>query len=400
MKQAANAQALVFEYLLMRLQLSVPQVARRFGIPASTAVGIFSRLVERGLAVRTEAVAGKRGRPMMMYQLRLPKPLAVCHIDGTELAAAVFHENLDLAAMHTIALGKIDSLETAAGLTAEVLNQLLRKTGIDRTQLGGLAVSLNAVMMDHGQTLASSVLTWVNRDMEARFSQLLGLPVRRVRPMGPLAAYHALPDPAPRSLVEFQVADGISAHIIMHDQLVDGAAGMAGELGHVVVDPEGPLCGCGQRGCLEALAAGPAVVRHMIADLAEGVGSQLDRQRLADNGPRAAIVDIFNAWQAGDTYVRTTMNRVLDRLGWALGLLMNLVDPEMVVFNGYVLRDHPDWVERVIESSKAWTLHAAHRHTRFIQCQTKRDDLLRASGCYFYYADRFAVNPSASGASA
>jgi glucokinase len=119
-------------------------------------------------------------------------------------------------------------------------------------------------------------------------SDALGVPVFVEHDARVAAVWvHArLPDPR-SSLAYLSVGTGISAAVVIEGRLLRGGRGLAGEIGHVVADPEGPQCVCGLRGCLEAVAAGPAVAR-----LAREAGLEATDPaavyRLADGGDPAA----------------------------------------------------------------------------------------------------------------
>jgi predicted NBD/HSP70 family sugar kinase len=121
-----------------------------------------------------------------------------------------------------------------------------------------------------------------------------------------------------QSLAVLSVGTGISAGVIVNGSLVTGSHGMAGEIGHVVVDPNGPVCPCGQRGCLETMAAGPAIGRAWPG------GGQL---------PATAL---FGAVAAGDVAARKVADRITGHLTTALIWMAATYDPEVFVLAGGV----------------------------------------------------------------
>jgi predicted NBD/HSP70 family sugar kinase len=122
-----------------------------------------------------------------------------------------------------------------------------------------------------------------------------------------------------QSLAVVSIGTGISAGVVVGGSIVRGATGMAGEIGHVVVDDLGPVCRCGQRGCLEAVAAGPAIGKAW--------------PRGAD---RAAASALFDAVTQGDPAASTVANRVVTHLTTALIWLAATYDSEVIVLAGGV----------------------------------------------------------------
>jgi predicted NBD/HSP70 family sugar kinase len=123
-----------------------------------------------------------------------------------------------------------------------------------------------------------------------------------------------------RDLAYLSVGTGIAAGLLLGGRLRRGARGAAGEIGHLPVDPEGPVCECGQRGCLEAVASGPALARRWPPG--HGAGSV-----------SAALLD---AAAAGDGDAIEVRDRVAGHLADAVALLAQTVDPDLVVLGGGV----------------------------------------------------------------
>ena len=115
-----------------------------------------------------------------------------------------------------------------------------------------------------------------------------------------------------------------------------GARYAAGEVGHTIILPDGPLCGCGKRGCLEALASRTAIERDVRAALDAGRPSILAELILADNN-RLTSGTIKQAMEQGDELMTEVMGRAQYYLGLLVGNLVNILDPEMIVFGGGVI---------------------------------------------------------------
>jgi glucokinase len=147
------------------------------------------------------------------------------------------------------------------------------------------------------------------------------------------------------------VGTGIAAGVILAGRLHRGARGLAGEIGHAIADSAGPVCTCGQRGCLEALVSGPSIARRaaiaLAADAADaahaaaagGAAGAGDRHRssLADIDPDAlTAVDVYDAASAGDPLATGLVEDVGRQLAWAIHLLVMTYDVERVVLGGGV----------------------------------------------------------------
>ena len=145
-----------------------------------------------------------------------------------------------------------------------------------------------------------------------------------------------------RNMVYVTVSTGIGAGIIAEAQVVRGVGDNAGELGHVVVDPQGLPCHCGNRGCLETKASGTAIGRE--GERRRGESPRL----LATEGP-VTSVDVFRAFEAGDRVAAEIVDGAAHWLAWAFGMLTNLFNPARIVVGGGVSENGETLLSRVRE---------------------------------------------------
>lgn len=135
-----------------------------------------------------------------------------------------------------------------------------------------------------------------------------------------------------RHLVYVTVSTGVGGGLVLEGRLYRGAGDTAGEIGHVVVDPTGPVCSCGRRGHLEGIASGPAIARWTEEQLRAGRPSVLAGRK------GLSAREVAEAAEAGDGLAREAFARAGRYLGWAVAGLLNLLNPEVVVLGGGVVR--------------------------------------------------------------
>ncbi|GHO61804.1 glucokinase [Ktedonobacter sp. SOSP1-52] len=136
------------------------------------------------------------------------------------------------------------------------------------------------------------------------------------------------------TVVYLSLGTGIAARTIIHGQLFRGTHGMAGEIGHVVFDPAGPLCRCGARGCLEALAAGPALARRAEDELQQGKVSLLAGFLQASAGTGLRAEHVFAAATRGDALSEQILHEAGQHLAYSIYLLTMNFDPQRVILGG------------------------------------------------------------------
>jgi glucokinase len=137
------------------------------------------------------------------------------------------------------------------------------------------------------------------------------------------------------SLLAAFVGTGIGGCVIENGRIVEGATGNAGEIGHVLIKAGGRKCGCGRRGCLEAMASRSAMAKKIAKAIGRGTESSL-AGKVSEKGDRIKSKDLAQAYLAGDPLAQKEVGRSAKYLGLALGGLVNLLGPEVVVIGGGV----------------------------------------------------------------
>jgi fructokinase len=204
-------------------------------------------------------------------------------------------------------------VETAASLV-----ESLRAVAGDCTAIGvGTpgAVSSHTGLMKNCNTLCLN-----GRDLPGDLSRRLGRPVRVENDANCFALAEALSGAGRGARVVFGVimGTGVGGGLVVDGALWSGPQHIAGEWGHHSIDPAGPRCYCGQRGCVESLVAGPAVAARY-------------RQRSGVSVSMDAVVDRA---RAGETAACAVFDEFLDHFGRALANVISILDPEVVVLGG------------------------------------------------------------------
>jgi glucokinase len=137
------------------------------------------------------------------------------------------------------------------------------------------------------------------------------------------------------NLIFMTISTGIGGGIIIDDRLLLGSSGLAGEVGHITILPDGPLCGCGQRGHLEAVASGTAIAHWVEQELAQGAASRLQV------GQVLTAKQIAHAAKEGDQLAIAAFNRAGYFLGLGLANYCHIFNPSIVIFGGGVSQAGP-----------------------------------------------------------
>jgi glucokinase len=152
-----------------------------------------------------------------------------------------------------------------------------------------------------------------------------------------------------RSVVGIFVGTGIGGGIIYEGRLIRGARQAAGEIGHVVMMPGGPLCGCGNRGCYEALASRTAIERDIRQGVKEGRETVVTKMLDGDLSQRIKSGTLKKALKKSDPLVTEVMERASEITGYACLSVRHLLDPEVIVLGGGVIEACRQWVMPVVQ---------------------------------------------------
>jgi len=198
-----------------------------------------------------------------------------------------------------------------------VLN-LERRAGTDCTVGIGTpgAISTKTGFLKNSNTVCLNGQP-VKQDLE----KLLARDIRMANDANCFALSEALDGAAQGESVVFGVilGTGVGGGIVVNGQLIEGAQHIAGEWGHNVLEPNGPPCFCGKHGCVETFLSGPGLVRDFVA---QGGDAALDA--------RAIVL----AAEQGDILAAAAMRRYLERFGYALSVVVNILDPDAIVLGG------------------------------------------------------------------
>ncbi|MDR2454963.1 MAG: ROK family transcriptional regulator [Bifidobacteriaceae bacterium] len=301
------------------------ELARRSGLsPAS--VSNLARALEasREVSIATELHQGRRCRVVA-------RAAPAGYIFGLDLGRTHLHAGLGTLDHHLVAreLRPMTPGASAAEglkLCAELLQTLLDRLGLDRADIKGAAAGVpGPLSAQTGEIGAGAVLpAWTGIDLQEHFSRALGLAVvvendANLGALGEFAWATPVATRQPQAYIRLSVGIGCGI-LIDGDRLLRGAAGTAGELGHVSLDSSGRLCRCGNRGCVETTASTPVLLETLSRAMERDVTlpEWLDMARAGHNGSIRLLED---------------MGR---NVGIAISSLVNLLSPATVVLGGPV----------------------------------------------------------------
>lgn len=260
-------------------------------------------------------------------------PVLVIDIGGTKMAAGVCEPGGRLMAWSQVPTPReVDAERLWRTLESLLLRVLKIAKVTDLAELSGVGCGCGGPMeWPAGVVSPLNIPGWRNFPLRYRLAERFGgegpggIPVRVHNDAVCMAAgeHWRGAGRGKRNVLGMVVSTGVGGGLILDDHLIDGASGNAGHIGHVVVDPDdGPLCACGARGCLEAIARGPA-----LTEWAQGEGWRPDQ-------PDVTAKDLAAEAAQGHPVARAAMRRAGRALGIAIASATNLCDLDVVSIGG------------------------------------------------------------------
>ncbi|GAA2805839.1 ROK family transcriptional regulator [Saccharopolyspora taberi] len=302
--------------------LSRSEIAQRLELSAATVTQLTKEMLAQGLLEELAPAPSRGGRPVQPLGLAGTAPHALgvkVTPDHLAIADVALDGTVREVVEHDFDPGSAD----AFGVLTDTLLAVAEKCEGGADSLLGVGVGVPGGVSDPGEGVVNAdILGWRGLPLGRRLRASLGLPVLVDNDVNALAVAERLygRGRTHRDFLIVTIGVGIGAAIIANGSVYRGAHGDAGELGHTPVDPSGPQCVCGNRGCLEAIIGDRAL-------LAEAHG----RGILA---PDHGIAELRAAADRGDTEAQEIFRDAGEILGRAVAGLVNVVDPETVVLHG------------------------------------------------------------------
>lgn len=249
--------------------------------------------------------------------------ILVCAPDGTALARSV-------------APTAVGAPDRAADAIATLVEAALERANVGAGSVSALGVGVpGRVDRDSGHVTLAGNLDWHDLPLGPRLAARLGIPTvleNDVRAAA-LGLHRRRLFGSAESLALLAIGTGISAGVVLGGVLHRGRLGLAGEIGHVIIEPGGTRCACGNRGCFETVAAGPAILSRTLARwAARSNGTKHGRTPARGDGAEA----VFSAAAAGDDVATEVIESTGRAIAWGIHLLALAYDVERIVIGGGV----------------------------------------------------------------
>jgi predicted NBD/HSP70 family sugar kinase len=301
--------------------LTQAEMSRATGLSHASVSNIVRELTSQGLARTSDAL--RNGRRVSEVVLE-PLTGLVGGIDfgNRHIRAAVADFTHTVRGETYLTLPYGHEAASSVAEAAKIFKELVRSAGAEISDVQMLAVGLpGPTNRDAGRTLSTAILPgWAGFDVTSAFENALDIrtTVDNDANLGALAEGLWGVGRGFTDFAYIKVSTGIGAGLVLNGSLYRGIAGYAGEIGHTTIEEDGPLCRCGNRGCLEMFAAAPALLELLRRSYPE----------------EFTVTDLLRLSDEGDVGCRRVLTDAGRHIGVAIANLCNLLSPQLIIVGG------------------------------------------------------------------
>ena len=309
----------VLNLLRERQPISRADLARASGLQRSTISLVVEELIEEQWIIDGPTARLPRGRRPTILRLNEERVIIGVDVRPTQTTVALSDVNGKFSNHEIIATPS----DAQAGIAALAECILRFKSLCGKRKIEGVGVSLAGRLHRDSDRLAFAPnLKWAGADLRGPLEQATGLEVQLENAANACVLAAVWFDRTPcRNLVVVTVSEGIGTGVLVNGQLARGLSGMAGEFGHVPLDPQGPECSCGSRGCWEVFGSNRAALRYYGA-----------------SSPELTFLDLMTRAEQGDAEAQSALHRMAQALGRGMRIVVAGLDPEEILVVGDLTR--------------------------------------------------------------
>ena len=364
----------IMRILLSNDQIYRAEIARLTGLSIPTVMKITNEFIENGLITEVGKGVSSGGKPPEMLQL-LPNSRFFVGVDtrGVEYRCAImnmrgeilFRHHLSAQELHTAKQLRraasadqpsvpsenpsTEKQEERGGRFAQfvirLISQLLDRSGLDRSRIVGIGIGVPyPVNIKTGRIVSMRDLDLENFDLITPVHEAFNMPVFLENTSKTIALAEKWFGEAvnEQNFAVVTIGHGIGSAIFIANEIYSGTNSASGELGHMSIDPNGPLCRCGNHGCLEAMASVTALEQTVRTLLKTGMPSILSSADLS-------TVRICEAAHQNDVLALTALDQMTDTLAIGITNFVNLMDINLVLLSGGIVELYPEICSQISE---------------------------------------------------
>ena len=337
-----NNHNLIKKHIYRHSPISRVEIAHQLGLTTATITGMVNPMISSGLLRETAAPAEETngaGRPRMMLEF-VADAYYVCGVDvGVYQTSYVLTDILGNVVAIRRTNQPLGEYQVTLERLAREIPDFLEEFAVPQEKMLGVGICLPG-MIDGSADKIYDIFQegWTEHNFSSELSERLGMKVEVENNVRARAISAELFDRIVKAepFAYFFVSFGVACQMILDGKVLYGQSAAAGEIGHTVVQRNGPVCPtCGNRGCLEALTGERAILQQCREIMAAGTPTVLGE--LCEDPSRLTMEQVLAAQEMGDKAVNNVIEEAIEYLGIALANTINLISPRAVVLEGRIL---------------------------------------------------------------
>jgi glucokinase-like ROK family protein len=379
----------ISELLRTDSPMSRAEIARRTGLTKATVSRLTEELEEQTIIRQVGAGQIDRGRHPILYEfncdLKCVLGLQVRH--GVLIGVVT---NLEAAPLQHISFPLPDMrIETFLNVFEQLVEQVRLQSVAD---LIGVGIGIPGICdSETGTVILAENLGWSNVPLIQLIAERCNVRsyiVNRAKAAALGEKWYGAGNKA-NSLAYVHVGSGIGAGLISQGQLIWGENGAAGEIGHMTIIPDGPLCRCGKRGCLETLASSTAITERFIGLVR--VHGDTDVQKITGHpGDQSTVLDLVKAAEAGHPLANDVLKEAGSYIGLGIANIINLFNPDHIIIGGLANYAPPVFFNAIRKSAQTHSMSIPWRVVKIVRSELK-DDAVPIGAAHVLISKYFAA---------
>ena len=337
--------------------ISRKELADLTGLTSSSITNIVNRLIKKKYLEEVGLGDSSGGRKPILLQLN-PDAMYIIGIELNvdSIVGIITNFRAKKVKMITIPTNQKEGEESVLRRMVKVINQLISSTGIPKEKIFGIGVAAPGPY-DHTKGVLLSPPNfpgWINVNIRDFIQEAVELPVylEKETVAAALAEYMFGGAKGVKNLfVINSMVIGLGGGAIIDGKIFHGFSDGASDVGHMIIDIEGPKCTCGSYGCLEALASGLYMRNMAVSEVKRGANSILTD--IHDDIEEICVEDIVCYFNKGDKLCKYIIEKTARHLGIGIANIISMYSPEMIVIGGYLTTLCPEYVEKAVEFARS-----------------------------------------------
>ena len=364
--------SMVFDLIRRKGPISRAEIARTIGLSIPTVMKITEEFSHKQFVQdvgKGESSGGKRPEllelvPDSKYIIGVGVGRSKTNVLMMNLAGEVFIREI----MET---GGTAVPEVWISRLIQVIENVIRESGLSMKQILGMGIGMPGILDEKsGKVLFSPDFKWENVDMltpiRERFK--MDITIENANRALAMGEYYFGAGVDSRNFLVVNLGHGIGSAIMREGEFYRGSSGSSGEIGHIILEKNGPKCNCGNLGCLEAIASGNAIARDAKIALLEGNATKI-MELVNEDINRIEAKTVFEAARLGDRLAIQITERAMQYIGIGLANYINLLDPDLIILFGGLTNAGDIFLKKVKEVLRERQMKFAGRQVKLVISQ-------------------------------